>query len=343
MDSMANNDQKQQIDDNVQEAEIVNVEAKQQSANRWLWLAIVLLLIISALSSGWLYWQLQQNQQLQQQQITVLSTDNETLADALQQSQNQLGNAEQKQQQIAEQLSELVAREKLSSADIKRTWALQEIDYLLNIANQRALLAHDIAGARQALEMADEQLEALSDYRLHPLRALIAEDMMALDALADLDIAGMALQLQVAAKRINQLRVAKGPEVTADTTSEVAAPANEASWQQAVNDVWQQIRSLVVIRHDQSGESAVLVPEQRYFLYQNLRLQLESARLALLNADASSYKHSLQTALSWLERYFAGDERDAMLNTLNALQQKQIEIAIPDISASLNWLKEYQR
>ncbi|WP_154646957.1 uroporphyrinogen-III C-methyltransferase [Methylophaga thiooxydans] len=340
---MANNDQKQQIDDNVQEAEIVNVEAKQQSANRWLWLAIVLLLIISALSSGWLYWQLQQNQQLQQQQITVLSTDNETLADALQQSQNQLGNAEQKQQQIAEQLSELVAREKLSSADIKRTWALQEIDYLLNIANQRALLAHDIAGARQALEMADEQLEALSDYRLHPLRALIAEDMMALDALADLDIAGMALQLQVAAKRINQLRVAKGPEVTADTTSEVAAPANEASWQQAVNDVWQQIRSLVVIRHDQSGESAVLVPEQRYFLYQNLRLQLESARLALLNADASSYKHSLQTALSWLERYFAGDERDAMLNTLNALQQKQIEIAIPDISASLNWLKEYQR
>ncbi len=340
---MANNDQKQQIDDNVQEAEIVNVEAKQQSANRWLWLAIVLLLIISALSSGWLYWQLQQNQQLQQQQITVLSTDNETLADALQQSQNQLGTAEQKQQQIAEQLSELVAREKLSSADIKRTWALQEIDYLLNIANQRALLAHDIAGARQALEMADEQLEALSDYRLHPLRALIAEDMMALDALADLDIAGMALQLQVAAKRINQLRVAKGPEVTADTTSEAAAPVNEASWQQAVNDVWQQIRSLVVIRHDQSGESAVLVPEQRYFLYQNLRLQLESARLALLNADVSSYKHSLQTAVSWLERYFAGDERDAMLNTLNALQQQQIEITIPDISASLNWLKEYQR
>jgi len=340
---MANNDQKQQIDDNVQEAEIVNVEAKRQSANRWLWLAIVLLLIISALSSGWLYWQLQQNQQLQQQQITVLSTDNETLADALQQSQNQLGTAEQKQQQIAEQLSELVAREKLSSADIKRTWALQEVDYLLNIANQRALLAHDIAGARQALEMADEQLEALSDYRLHPLRALIAEDMLALDALADLDIAGMALQLQVAAKRINQLRVAKGPEVTADTTSEAAAPANEASWQQAVNDVWQQIRSLVVIRHDQSGESAVLVPEQRYFLYQNLRLQLESARLALLNADANSYKHSLQTAVSWLERYFAGDERDAMLNTLNALQQQQIEITIPDISASLNWLKEYQR
>lgn len=340
---MANNDQKQQIDDNVQEAEIVNVGAKQRSANRWLWLAIVLVLIISAVSSTWLYQQLLQSQQLQQQQITVLDTNSEALVNTLQQSQSKLGNVEQKQQQIAGQLSELVEREKLSSADIKRTWALQEIDYLLNIANQRALLAHDVAGAKEALKMADEQLEALSDYRLHPLRALIAEDMMALDALADLDIAGMALQLQLAAKRINQLRVAKGPEVTADTTSEMQPPVNEASWQQAVNDVWQQIRSLVVIRHDQSGESAVLVPEQRYFLYQNLRLQLESARLALLNADASSYKHSLQTAVSWLERYFAGDERDAMLNTLIALQQQQIAIAIPDISASLNWLKEYQR
>lgn len=340
---MANNDQKQQIDDNVQDAELVGVEAKQQSTNRWLWLAIVLVLIISALSSGWLYQQLQQSQQLQQQQLTLLGTDSEAQALALQQTQNQLGTVEQKQQQMSEQLSELLAREKLSSADIKRTWALQEIDYLLNIANQRALLAHDVAGAREALIMADEQLEALSDYRLHPLRALIAEDMMALDALAELDVAGMALQLQVAAKRINQLRVAKGPEVSADTALEMTPPVSEAGWQQAVNDVWQQIRSLVVIRHDQSGESAVLVPEQRYFLYQNLRLQLESARLALLNADASSYQHSLQTAVSWLERYFAGDERDAMLNTLNALQQQQIAIAIPDISASLNWLKEYQR
>jgi len=340
---MANNNQKQQIDDNVQDAEIVNVEAKQQSANRWLWLAIVLLLILSIVSCWWLYQQLQKSQQLQQQQLTELGTDSEALAHSLQQSQNQLGNVQQKQQQMGEQLSDILAREKLSSADILRKWALQEIDYLLNIANQRALLAHDVEGARQALAMADQQLEDLSDYRLHPLRALIAEDMMELDALADLDISGMALQLQVAAKRINKLRVSKGPEVTANDALAMDDPVADSTWKQAVNDVWQQIRSLVVIRHDQSGESAVLVPEQRYFLYQNLRLQLESARLALLNADATSYKHSLKTAIGWLKRYFTGDERDAMLSTLTALQQQQINIAIPDISASLNWLKEHQR
>jgi uroporphyrin-3 C-methyltransferase len=119
--------------------------------------------------------------------------------------------------------------------------------------------------------------------------------------------------------------------------------AAETSWRQAVSDIWQQMRSLVVIRHDETGEAAVLVPEQRYFLYQNLRLQLESARLALLNADSNSYQHSLQTAVSWLEKYFTGDERDAMLNSLRDLQGKQVDVAIPAISESLDWIKEYQQ
>ena len=166
---------------------------------------------------------------------------------------------------------------------------------------------------------------------------------MALDSLSVLDVAGMALQLQVAANQVNSLRVRKGPETTADTTLTMAEPVAEASWKQAVSDIWQQLRSLVVIRHDQSGDAAVLIPEQRYFLYQNLRLQLESARLALLNGDASSYKHSLQTAVDWLNRYFTGNERDAILKTLTTLQQQEIDIAIPDISASLNWLEEYQQ
>ncbi|MCX4187985.1 uroporphyrinogen-III C-methyltransferase [Methylophaga sp. OBS4] len=340
---MANNGEKQQIDDNVQDAEVVSDEAKQYTTNRWLWLAVVLLLILSVSSSGWLYLQQQQFQQLQQQQLERLNSDTDAVTQALQQNRQQLGEVQQQQQQLGKQLNELLAREQYSSTDLLRLWALQEIEYLLSMANQRALLAHDVAGAQQALTLADKQLEALSDYRLHPLRALIAEERMALDSLADIDIAGMAIQLQTAANRIDSLRVVKGPEVNSAKAPITPDSSADADWRQALKAVWQQIRSLVVIRHDQNGEAAVLVPEQRYFLYQNLRLQLESARLALLNADAASYEHSLQTAADWLKRYFTGDERDAMLNTLTQLQQQNIDINIPDISASLNWLVEYQQ
>lgn len=128
-----------------------------------------------------------------------------------------------------------------------------------------------------------------------------------------------------------------------ESQSMPSATESDAGWKQALDDIWQQMRSLVVIRHDQTGETAVLVPEQRYFLYQNLRLQLESARLALLNADNDNYQHSLQTAIDWLQQYFTGEQRDALLNTLKKLQDAQINISIPAISGSLNWLEEYQQ
>jgi len=168
---------------------------------------------------------------------------------------------------------------------------------------------------------------------------------MSLQSLTTLDIPGMAIQLQTLAAHVDKLRVKKGPEVdfsespdTADITS-TETPA----WKQAISDIWQQLRSLVVIRHDQTGEAAVLAPEQRYFLYQNLRLQLESARLALLNADNNSFQHSLKTAITWLDQYFTGEERDAMLASLNSLAEQKIDVSIPDISGSLNWLEEYQQ
>jgi uroporphyrin-3 C-methyltransferase len=273
-----------------------------------------------------------------------LQSDISSLEQTLSQREQQLSALETQHQSLSDRLTEFMARDSLTSADVKKIWALQEIEYLLNVANQRALLANDVAGAYQALTLADQQIQALADYRLHPLRALIAEEMMALDALADIDRQGMALKLQTAANHVQRLRVKKGPEVdTAMMQADTDTTAVDSGWQQAVSDIWQQLRSLVVIRHDQTGEAAVLVPEQRYFLYQNLRLQLESARLALLNADNNSYQHSLQTAVNWLEKYFTGDERDAMLNSLRELQGKQVNVALPDISSSLDWIKEYQQ
>lgn len=340
---MANNNDKQQIDADVQEAELLNEKSAQAATTRPLWIALAVLLLVVLAGAGWFYQQLQA-QQPKEDKTAALQTELNTLKQSLTDRDTQLSALQKQHQKLSDTLNEFMARDTLTSAEIKKTWALQEIEYLLNVANQRALLAKDVAGAHQALSIAAERIQALADYRLHPLRALIIEEMMALDALADLDRQGMALKLQTAANHVQRLRVKKGPEVTtAMMQDETDIAAAESGWRQAVSDIWQQLRSLVVIRHDDTGEAAVLVPEQRYFLYQNLRLQLESARLALLNADSNSYQHSLKTAVNWLEKYFTGDERDAMLNSLRDLQDKQVDIAIPAISASLDWIKEYQQ
>jgi uroporphyrin-3 C-methyltransferase len=339
---MANNENKQQIDDNVQDAELVTEKAAAN--NKALWIALALLLLLMLGSAIWLYQQINSQQQQQTEQFNTLEGELANLQSSSELHQRQFMELGEQLKAQSKKLDDFISRETLTSEELKRTWALQEIEYLLNVANQRALLAHDVDGAIRALEMADKQIQAMSDYRLHPLRALIAEEVMDLEALADIDTAGIAIKLQTAAKHVQTLRVKKGPEVEFDESQSMpSATESDAGWKQALDDIWQQMRSLVVIRHDQTGEAAVLVPEQRYFLYQNLRLQLESARLALLNADNDNYQHSLQTAINWLQQYFTGDQRDALLNTLKKLQDAQINISIPDISGSLNWLEEYQQ
>ncbi|MCX4192562.1 uroporphyrinogen-III C-methyltransferase [Methylophaga sp. OBS1] len=341
---MANNENKQQIDDNVQDATLAADEKAVTQSHKPVWIALIILFLLMLAGGGWLYQQITRDQQQQAERFSSFNDALTTVQSASSEQQRELIALNEQLQAQSDKLDEFISRETLTSEELKRTWALQEIEYLLNVANQRALLAHDVDGAIRALEMADKQIQAMSDYRLHPLRALIAEEVMDLEALADIDAAGIAIKLQTAANHVQTLRVKKGPEVEFDESQSMpSATESDAGWKQALDDIWQQMRSLVVIRHDQTGEAAVLVPEQRYFLYQNLRLQLESARLALLNADNDNYQHSLQTAIDWLQQYFTGEQRDALLNTLKKLQDAQINISIPTISGSLNWLEEYQQ
>lgn len=151
----------------------------------------------------------------------------------------------------------------------------------------------------------------------------------------------MAVQLQSVMEQVDSLHILMGPELTADETTDSESTSSlPENWQAAMSEAWQEVRSLVVIRHQQDGTAAVLVPEQRYFLYQNLRLKLETARLALLSGRESVFHASLASAEQWLQQYFVGDERDAMLKMVTILQGEQISVVIPDISASLIWLQQ---
>ena len=91
-------------------------------------------------------------------------------------------------------------------------------------------------------------------------------------------------------------------------------------------------------------ELPLLAPTQIFFLRENLKLRLLSARLALLTRDEASYKHDLQLAQEWLVRYFdskspAGAQAVA---TLHKLRLSSINIELPDISASLEAARNYR-
>ncbi|WP_430010238.1 uroporphyrinogen-III C-methyltransferase [Methylophaga lonarensis] len=345
MENASKTDSKQ---DEVKDAEIIRETSASSSGNKGLKIFIIVVLLLLLLHAvSFVFWW-QQGQQIRniESQLPAIETLNdraERLSDQLESQQTSM-QAQQKQlDSVQEQLTELAAQQSLTNADIRLRWALAEMEYLLNMANQRALLSQDVRGARTALDLVDKILEQTPDYRLLPLRELIAEEELAMAAVREVDIAGIAVELQSAIDRVEKLRVVSGPQVIS-TSVQLLDPEMEktSDWRHAATEIWQQLRSLVVIRHQQDGESAVLVPEQRYFLYQNLKLQLQTARFALLSGQADVFSDSIKTAQQWLERYFVGDERDAVLDLLTELEAEYRVAEIPDISASLRWIQGFK-
>ena len=108
--------------------------------------------------------------------------------------------------------------------------------------------------------------------------------------------------------------------------------------------MWQDLRSLVRIQTVDKPEVPLIDPTHAFFLRENLKLRLLSARIALLQRDEKTYHTDLQAARQWLERFF--DARDpnlaSTLSTIGQLTEVEIGVDLPDISASLNAVRDYK-
>jgi uroporphyrin-3 C-methyltransferase len=85
----------------------------------------------------------------------------------------------------------------------------------------------------------------------------------------------------------------------------------------------------------------MLPPEQQFFLYENLKLHLEAARLGLARGDQAFFRENLETARDWLGRYFAADDGTsaAIAEGIDAMLDVELEPALPDLSQSLRALR----
>ena len=173
--------------------------------------------------------------------------------------------------------------------------------------------------------------------------------MNQLRAVNHADIAGMAIYLaelvDLAADLPLNSEVITKAALSADEDQIDEGLAAEPFWKKIPRLLWQEIKSLVVIKRTGEAKQALLLPGEEYFLTQNLRLELESARLSVLSADTGNLRASIVLIQSWLRQYF--DTRDsAVINVMETLDQMQlIELkpALPDISSSVETLRAYLR
>ena len=219
-------------------------------------------------------------------------------------------------------------------------WHIAEAEYLMRIANHRLSLSKDIQTAIAALQQADQKLLDSGDPAFYSVREKLADEISQLRTLQPPDIAGIAATLQSLAANVNQLTIAGLAEAKSPGRPSIENETSERNLDTLIDDSWKGFKELMVIRRHDQPVSAMLPPSQQYFLYQNLQLQLESARLALLRQENILFNSSLETAIEWLDSFF--DVNDAatqnMLQTLQGIQATNLNPAYPDISGSLGLL-----
>ena len=219
---------------------------------------------------------------------------------------------------------------------------LAETEYLLRVAVREVGLTGRPDVAAAALAAADRNLAELDEPRLQPVRRQIADDLNALESAERADTAGIALRLGSLANRVETLPLAGSLAPEGSPFGPVDEGAADASgWDRMVGKVKAFFSDMFRVRAVEGDIRPTLAPEEAFFLYRNLELDLKSARLAALNEDPTGYREALRAARGNLERYFDKDDPSVhgTLEILGELEGMSVETRYPDISGSLAALK----
>lgn len=223
--------------------------------------------------------------------------------------------------------------------------ALADVEQLLLIAGQQLQLSGNVKAALIAMEGADARLQRMERPALNGLRKSIGQDIDKLRALPKVDVAGINLKINRLWSSVDELPLIDRHRPTENVVAKVAVPiANEVAWQKLLNAIWLEVKQLVRIENTGLTQIVLLPPKQAFFLRENLKMRLVSARLALLSRDEDSFRQEIKTAQLWTKRYFdvKSPEGGHMLDELGTLSAASIDIELPDIGSSLQAVRSYR-
>lgn len=214
-------------------------------------------------------------------------------------------------------------------------WILAEVEQLVIIANQQLELTGNVQSALAALEAADMRLQRIDKPLFSQLRETLKQDMDHLRALPYVDTNGIALRLDALSRQVDNLTLATDSRPRARATP--ASPA-VGPWASLTQKVLKDLGDAIKIRRMDNPELPLLTPEQSFFLRENLKLRLLSARNDALTHQELRYQDDLKTASDWLTRYFDTQTPafNLVKNGLDQLLTTPVTIPIPDVSATLS-------
>ncbi|MEY4641448.1 MAG: hypothetical protein RLZZ227_1442 [Pseudomonadota bacterium] len=346
---------------------------RAKSRRGWGPLVIVLVVLLPLAAVGgiaWLHVEMRKeldvlraaNAALQQQsagstsQVAQLQESQQELGSSLEQSQQELqANLQRSLEQMLEQAvqPELSAANAAVAAQAQRIAALErqlqdlrqaatgattsplsDAEAMLRFAQQRLVLARDVAAAIDLYVAADELLAGVEDPRVFSLRDVLARELAQLRAVPVVDVSGLFAQLSAQARRVEDLAVAVETTATERGTTQTEAVVADSDWWGSVQ---QTLGEYFVVTRSTDAVLPQLNSEEQLLIRALIQLRIEQARFALLRSDQRLYQQALADALSSSRQWLSPDDSAVaeFLRALEALRNMPIVADIPTVDETL--------
>lgn len=260
----------------------------------------------------------------------------------------------QNQQQISELSAKAAATEThyaeaqdglYSDSSVNRDeTVLAEVEQMLLNAAQQLQLSANVRAALIFMHSADARLQHMNRPAFRGLRRAISQDMDQLRVLPSVDVAGINRQLDELMAAVDELPLANQQRVVGEPTSQTISSADKSVWQSLLREIWQEAKQLVQIENTGKDEIPLLPPNQQFFLRENLKLRLLSARIALLSRDEEIFRQELKAIQHWTLRYFDTQSTagSAALAELKKLAKTKITVEMPGLNLSLQTVRNHR-
>lgn len=227
---------------------------------------------------------------------------------------------------------------------------LSEVEYLLRIANYKLELEQDVEAALNALTVAQKRLQAIGEEDFNGVLKMMDENIASLRGVQLPDRSALAHKIVEIESRLENLPLSSNVQLT-DLKDKIKPKIGEGEIDLAAEEDWLtrfgnaamlQLKDILVIRNERSSGPPLIAAEEKYFLVENLRLQLEAMRVALLSGDATHYQESNELARNWLDAYFDPNDTsvEEVASELKSLQTVKFTPYIPDISDTVRAFRD---
>jgi uroporphyrin-III C-methyltransferase len=214
-----------------------------------------------------------------------------------------------------------------------------EAEALMRLAQSRLDVDGNVRASLQALQLADQVLAGANASGLTPVRTALAQEIQALKAVPQPDITGAVARLTALSGAIDGLPLA-GEHFRKPSSAGTSSVPAGWSWRGFGQALKRAFSPLVVVRRGPEARP-LLPPHEAYFVRENIKLALVSARAALLQRDPASYHASLAQASHWIDAWFdtsAAGVR-AATDTIQQLSALDLKPPLPPLGAALTRLR----